>query len=100
MSDRGAGQERDQLPVVKLYSLTLPGLDVRSDWRAVHDRLLDDFAAIDDVLPTTMVATVVIVYSGSAEVDRWLASIEAALLIRRGRDAEGPGADRRARLRL
>jgi hypothetical protein len=38
---------------VKLYSLTLPGLDVRSDWRVVHDRLLDDFPAVDDVLPTT-----------------------------------------------
>ena len=99
MSYRGAGHGRDQLPVVKLYSLTLPGLDVRSDWRAVHDRLLDDFPAIDDVLPTTMVATVVIVYSGSAQVDGWLASIEAALLIRRGRAAGGPAADRRTRLR-
>jgi hypothetical protein len=49
---------------VKLRSLTLPGLDVRSDWRAVHDRLLDDFPAIDDVLPTTMVATLLIAYRG------------------------------------
>ena len=35
---------------MKLYSVTLPGLDVRSDWRTVHDRLLDDFPAIEDVL--------------------------------------------------
>jgi hypothetical protein len=72
---------------VKLYSLTLPGLDVRSDWRAVHDRLLDDFPAIDDVLPTTMAATVVIAYRGSAEVDGWLGSIDEALLSRRLRSA-------------
>jgi hypothetical protein len=72
---------------VKLYSLTLPGLDVRSDWRAVHDRLLDDFPAIDDVLPTTMAATVVIAYRGSAEVDGWLGSIDRALVSRRLRSA-------------
>ena len=77
---------------MKLYSLTLPGLDVRSDWRAVHDRLLDDFAAIDDVLPTTMVATVLIAYRGPAEVDRWLGSINEALLGRRLRSARHPAA--------
>jgi hypothetical protein len=32
------------------YMLTLPGLDVKSDWSAVHDRLLDDFDEIEDVL--------------------------------------------------
>jgi hypothetical protein len=67
---------------LKLYSLTLPGLDVRSDWRAVHDRLLDDFPAIDDVLPTTMTATVLIVYEGSAQIDGWLDSIDEAILSR------------------
>ena len=46
---------------MNLYSLSLPGLDVRSDWRAVQDRLLDDFPAIDDVLPTTTTATILIV---------------------------------------
>jgi hypothetical protein len=72
---------------VKLYSLTLPGLDVRVDWRTVHDRLLDDFPAIDDVLPTTMVATVLIAYRGPEEVDGWLGSIDEALLSRRPRSA-------------
>jgi hypothetical protein len=33
----------------QLYMLTLPGLDVRSDWRAADDRLLDDFDEIEDV---------------------------------------------------
>lgn len=68
---------------MNLYSLTLPGLDVRSDWRAVHDRLLDDFRAIDDVLPTTTAATILIAYRGHAEVDEWLGSIDEALLGRR-----------------
>jgi hypothetical protein len=68
---------------MKLYSVTLPGLDVRSDWRAVHDRLLDDFPAIDDVLPTTMAATVLIAYRGPAKVDGWLGSISEAVLSRR-----------------
>jgi hypothetical protein len=70
---------------LKLYLLTLPGLDVRSDWRPVRDRLLDDFPAVDDVLPTTMVATLLIVYRGSALLDRWLYSIDQALLGRRSR---------------
>jgi hypothetical protein len=74
--------------LVSLYSLTLPGLDVRTDWRVVHDRLLDDFPAIDDVLPTTTVATLLIVYRGSEQVDRWLDSINDAVLIRRLRSAQ------------
>jgi hypothetical protein len=77
---------------VKLYSLTLPGLDVRRDWRPVHDRLLDDFPAIDDVLPTTIPATVVIVYRGSARLDRWLDSIDEAVLGRRPNSAQQPAA--------
>ena len=77
---------------MKLYSMTLPGLDVRSDWRAVHDRLLDDFPAIDDVLPTTMLATVLIAYRGPAEVDGWLGSINEALLSCRLRSARRPAA--------
>lgn len=77
---------------MKLYSLTLPGLDVRSDWRPVHDRLLDDFPAIEDVLPTTMVATVVIVYRGAAQVDGWLHSIDEAILSRRLQGAQHPAA--------
>jgi hypothetical protein len=65
---------------VKLYSLTLPGLEVPSDWRLVHDRLLDDFSGIDDVLPTTMAGTILVVYRGRAQVDGWLKSVDAAIL--------------------
>jgi hypothetical protein len=54
---------------VKLYSPALPGLDVCSDCRVVHHRLLDDFPAIDDVLPTITTETELIVYEGSAPLD-------------------------------
>ena len=64
---------------MKLYSVTLPGLDVRFDWRAIHDRLLDDFVGIDDVLPTTMAATLLIVYQGPPQIERWLDSIDRVI---------------------
>jgi hypothetical protein len=77
---------------MKLYMLTLPRLDVRSDWRTIHDRLLDDFAAVDDVLPTTMPETLLIAYRGRAEVDGWLDSIDEAISGRRLRTRRRPTA--------
>jgi hypothetical protein len=65
---------------MSLYSITLPGLQVSSDWRLVHDRLLDDFAAVEDVLPTTMAGTILIAYRGRPQPDGWLESIDAAIL--------------------
>jgi hypothetical protein len=44
----------------RLYMITVPGLEVKSDWRIVHDRLLDDFPLVDDVLPTTTPETLLI----------------------------------------
>ena len=85
---------------MKLYSLTLPGLDVRSDWRMVHDRLLDDFPAIDDVLATTTTATILIVYEGSAQIDGWLDSIDEAILSRRLGSAGHISVGENARLRV
>jgi hypothetical protein len=67
-----------------LCQLTMPGLDVRSEWRLVHDRLLDDFPAVTDVLATTMPGTLLIVHQGRPE-DAWLDSASAALLYWRGR---------------
>jgi hypothetical protein len=85
---------------VNLYSLTLPGLDVRSDWRAVQDRLLDDFPAIDDVLPTTTTATILIVHEGSAQIHGWLDSIDEAILSRRLRSAGRTSVGESTRLRV
>jgi hypothetical protein len=69
--------------VPRLFMLTVPGLRVASDWAAVHDRLLDDFPGITDVLATTMTATLLIVYEGDANVDAWLEGISDGILSRR-----------------
>jgi hypothetical protein len=67
----------------RLYMLTVPGLDVASDWAAVHDHLLDDFPAVTDVLATTMSGTLLIVYDGNADIDGWLAGVSEGVLSRR-----------------
>jgi hypothetical protein len=67
----------------QLYMITVPGLEVRSDWATVHDVLLDDFPHVTDVLATTMPATLLIVYEGRPEVDAWLRNVSDALLSRR-----------------
>ncbi len=66
----------------QLYLITVPGL-ATSDWRTIHDRLLDDFPRVTDVLPTTMKATVLIAYEGAAEVDAWLDSVTDSIFARR-----------------
>ena len=68
----------------RFSQITVPGLHVPSDWRTVHDRLLDDFPRIADVLPTTMPGTILIVYKGAPDVDGWLESVSGAVLARRG----------------
>lgn len=72
-----------------LFMMTVRDLDVRSDWRAVHDRLLDDFPGITEVLATTMAGTILIAYQGPAEIDAWLQSTGEALLSRRRRRRSG-----------
>jgi hypothetical protein len=64
----------------RLYSITVPGLDVRRHWAPVHDRLLDDFPQITDVLATTIAETLLIVYEGEVDVDAWLASMSEGVL--------------------
>jgi hypothetical protein len=63
----------------QLYMITVPGLDVRTDWLAVHDRLLDDFPGVNDVLATTVPATLLLVYEGQAQSDAWLEALGQAL---------------------
>jgi hypothetical protein len=67
-------------PTQRLYMITVPGLKVRSDWRIVHDRLLDDFPRVQDVLPTTTPETLLIVYRGRADIDDWLDALSEAVL--------------------
>jgi hypothetical protein len=73
----------------RLYMITVPGLEVKSDWRVVHDRLLDDFDKVDDVLPTTTPETLLVVYRGRARVDEWLDAMSEGVLLRRMRAGGG-----------
>jgi hypothetical protein len=73
----------------QLCMLTVPGLQVKSDWVAVHARLLDDFPEVTDVLATTMTATLLIVYEGEVDVDAWLDGVGQAILARRMRAGAG-----------
>jgi hypothetical protein len=82
--------------VQRLFMLTVPGLRVASDWAAVHDRLLDDFPGITDVLATTLTGTLLIVYQGDANVDAWLEGVSDGVISRRIRDRDA----RRARTQI
>jgi hypothetical protein len=73
----------------KLYMVTVPGLRVTSDFSAVHDRLLDDFPGIVDVLPTTIKATLLIVYDGRPNLGAWLERAGDAVLWRSTRAGNG-----------
>ena len=70
-----------------LCLLTVPGLDVRSDWRGVHDRLLDEFPAVTGVLATTMPETVLIVHDGAPD-GAWIDVAAATVLVSRQRRAQ------------
>jgi hypothetical protein len=67
----------------RLYMITVPGLEVTSDWRTVHDRMLDDFPEVTDVLATTMPETLLIVYEGAANIDAWLEGMSDGILSQR-----------------
>jgi hypothetical protein len=70
--------------------VTVPGLDVRSDWLPVHDLLLDEFPKVSDVLATTIAETLLIVYSGRDDIDAWLGAVNEAVLLRRMSTAVRP----------
>jgi hypothetical protein len=67
----------------RLYMITVPGLQVKSDWAMVHDRLLGDFPRVTDVLATTTPATILIVYQGRPEIDGWLDTVSDTIRRRR-----------------
>jgi hypothetical protein len=76
----------------RLYMITVPGLQVRLDWAAVHDRLLDDFPRISSVLATTIPETLLIVYEGEDDIDAWLDGISDGILSRRMSAGNAPRA--------
>jgi hypothetical protein len=71
--------------MTRLCLITVPGLEVRSDWRLVHDRLLDEFPEVTDVLATTMKETILVVFEQAAPGDasRWLDTVSGTILSRR-----------------
>jgi hypothetical protein len=50
----------------KVFTITVPGLRVSSDSRTVHDRLLDEFPEITEVLATTIKETILAVHGQAA----------------------------------
>jgi hypothetical protein len=82
----------------KLYLITVPGLEITSDWRVVHDRLLDEFPEVTDVLATTMKGTILILYGGLAQADAWLENVSETILnfrhVGRARQRATPAGDR------
>jgi hypothetical protein len=76
-----------------LCLITVPGLDVRTEWRILHDRLLDEFPQVSDVLATTMQETILIVYDEATGADssRWLDTVSETLRWRdHDRDSASP----------
>jgi hypothetical protein len=73
----------------KLFMLTVTGLDVKTDWREVRERILDEFADVLDVMATTLGGTILVVYREPAEVDRWLDTVTDTILDRRRRQIRG-----------
>jgi hypothetical protein len=63
----------------RLYQITIPGLFVARHWRPVRARLLQAFPEINDVLATTIPATLLVNYSGAPQVDAWLAAVSDAV---------------------
>ena len=82
----------------KLYLITVPGLEITSDWRVVHDRLLDEFPEVTDVLATTMKGTILILYGEPARADAWLETVSETILnfrqVGRARQRVAPAGDR------
>jgi hypothetical protein len=77
------GLERALFSMPQLYLITVPGLEVPSDWRLVHDRLLDEFSNVSDVLATTMKGTLLIIYEDRPHPDAWLEAVSQTVLGRR-----------------
>jgi len=59
----------------QLCRITVPGLSVKRDFAAARQRLLADFPNIQEVLATTAPETLMVLYSGGANVPAWLDSL-------------------------
>ncbi len=67
----------------KLYQITIPGLSLKRDFPAARRRLIADFPRVQEVIATTIPATVLVAYLGDDEVDAWLDALSDSVAIRR-----------------
>jgi hypothetical protein len=64
----------------RLCTITVPGLSVKHDFKAVRQRLLADFPEIHDVVATTSPSTLLVLCSGTVEdVDAWLDALRGEM---------------------
>ncbi|HWX97974.1 MAG TPA: hypothetical protein VNZ01_14120 [Solirubrobacteraceae bacterium] len=57
---------------MQICRLTVPGLSIRRDFEAARRRLLEGFPDVHEVVATTAPATLLVLYSGTDEVELWL----------------------------
>jgi hypothetical protein len=60
-----------------LCRITIPGLSVKRDFTAARRRLLAEFPDIQEVVATTAPGTLVVLCSGSEDVDAWLDTLDS-----------------------
>jgi hypothetical protein len=61
----------------KLFRITVPGLSVRRDFTTARRRLLAGFPDIQEVIATTAPGTLLVLSSGSEDVDAWLGTFDS-----------------------
>jgi len=61
----------------KLCRITVPGLSVRRDFTTARRRLLAEFPDIQEVVATTAPGTLLVLSSGSEDVDAWLDTLDS-----------------------
>lgn len=67
----------------RLYEITIPGLSIDNDFRAVRRRLLADFPHVVEVFAMSTPETVLIAYRGEDEIDAWCEALGDAVAITR-----------------
>ena len=65
--------------------ITVLGLSVTRDFEAARGRLLADFPDVHEVVPTRDPATLLVLYSGPAEVDAWIGALLDSIAHRRAK---------------
>ena len=61
----------------KLCRITIPGLSVKRDFTAARRRLLAEFPDVHEVIATTAPGTLLVLSSGSEDVDAWLDTLDS-----------------------